>query len=609
MHFTIAKKMATMGVAVFIGLLAMGLIINRIDNNVNKALIINELRAHELEKVSKAYEAEQKLLLTAMDSIVDKESGKIGAERRQIIDEASKAISNNLNTLAELADTTNDKQRIQKLKEKSDLLISGITGDLFTLIEEKIPAGTASEADFAHIDDVIDGYGTAIETSFREIQTTLSAEARDADEALRATLSSMTITGYTVFAIVIAILAPVFFFFARGIVAPLRSTVSMLTELSHGHINQRLNLKRSDEIGQMADAMDSFADSLQQDIVKPLQQLADGDLRFKVSPYDDQDLLRNAIQKVSTDLNNIIDQIQNAGEQINTASGQVADSSQSLSQGATETAASLEEISSSMSEMTSQISLTAENANQANQLATDASKAAEDGNQQMKGMINAMAEIDEAGQNISKIIKVIDEIAFQTNLLALNAAVEAARAGQHGKGFAVVAEEVRNLAARSAKAAAETSELIEGSVEKTRNGNLIAEQTSTALGGIVGSITKVTDLVAEIAAASSEQAQGISQVNIGLGQIDQAVQQSTATAEESAAAAEELSSQAEHMKHMLSRFTLVNSQNIQFTAPQLSAPAATATPTVAPAASGWGESPRVKPQAHIQLDDDEFGKF
>ena len=157
-----------MGVAVFIGLLAMGLIINRIDNNVNKALIINELRAHELEKVSKAYEAEQNLLLTAMDSIVDNESGKIGAERRQIIDEASKAISNNLNTLAELADTTNDKQLVQKLREKSDLLISGITGDLFTLIEEKIPAGTASEADFAHIDDVIDGYGTTLETSFRE---------------------------------------------------------------------------------------------------------------------------------------------------------------------------------------------------------------------------------------------------------------------------------------------------------------------------------------------------------------------------------------------------------------------------------------------------------
>jgi methyl-accepting chemotaxis protein len=207
-----------------------------------------------------------------------------------------------------------------------------------------------------------------------------------------------------------------------------------------------------------------------------------------------------------------------------------------------------------MTEMASQTKLNAENATQANQLASQTRSAAESGNGRMQDMVAAMAEINEAGKSISNIIKVIDEIAFQTNLLALNAAVEAARAGRHGKGFAVVAEEVRNLAARSAKAAKETAELIEGSVEKTKNGTEIAEATREALGEIVSSVSKVTDLVGEIAAASNEQAQGIAQTNQALGQIDQVTQQNSASAEESAAASEELSGQAMHMKEMMGRF-------------------------------------------------------
>jgi methyl-accepting chemotaxis protein len=357
------------------------------------------------------------------------------------------------------------------------------------------------------------------------------------------------------------------------IVTPLIKIKTVLTDIGNGHLNNRLNLTQQDELGETARTLDALSGSLQTEVVGPLQQLANGDLTFDVVPHDQNDTLRHAIKKLGEDLNQMIANLQVSGQQIDSGSSQVSDSAQMLSDGATQSAAAVEQISSSMNEIGSQTNASAENAQQANQLATLTRDAANIGTERMAEMSGAMAEINEAGQNISKIIKVIDEIAFQTNLLALNAAVEAARAGQHGKGFAVVAEEVRNLAARSAKAASETAELIEGSVEKTSTGTQIAERTSEALEEIVGSISKVTDLVSEIAAASNEQAQGISQVNFGLQQVDQVIQQNTASSEESASTSEELSNQAAELKHQLSRFVLKNSAgSVKRGDPQLQLP-------------------------------------
>ena len=290
------------------------------------------------------------------------------------------------------------------------------------------------------------------------------------------------------------------------------------------------------------------------------------DVEMKGDYKGDHAVIKDNLNATLASLNDILSQVAVAVDQVATGARQVSDSSQSLSQASTESASSLEEIAASMHELTSQTSMNAENATQANQLAAQARLSAEKGDAEMGNMVRAMNDINESAASISKIIKAIDEIAFQTNLLALNAAVEAARAGKHGKGFTVVAEEVRNLAQRSAAAAKETAEMIEGSVKKAEAGRQDRRGDIQCPGGDRTGSTKVTDLVGEIAAASKEQAQGIGQINTGLSQVDQVTQQVTANAEESASASEELSSQALQLKQMLTKFRL-RKQRFNMTSP------------------------------------------
>jgi methyl-accepting chemotaxis protein len=530
---------------------------------------INQLK--ELtERVVYTYNviAEAKEILTAA---VDMESGMRGfllAGQESYLDPY------NSGKLSFYAKIENLSKMVSDNKPQIRLLTSieeTITEWIVNVVEEQI-ALRREIGDAKTMDDMADliakAEGKVYFDKFREQITTFTERERslmtqrqqDASDTAAMTKSFAVIGTFIAVLLGIGIV----FFLIRLVMRQLGGEPAYIAEIAgnvaEGDLSMQLQSEGKD-VGIFA-AMKNMMETLSEK-AELANIISEGDLTHDVHLASNKDALGRALQTMSGNLNRIIGEVSSATEQISSGAGQVSDTSQSLSQGATEQAASLQEISSSVNMMLSQTKANAENSRQASQLAEEAKDTAEKGNGQMKNMISAMNDINDSAQSISKIIKVIDEIAFQTNLLALNAAVEAARAGQHGKGFAVVAEEVRNLAARSATAAQETAELIEGSVQKTENGTTIAGNTADSLAEIVSAVTKVTDLIGEIAAASNEQSDGINQVNIGLSQIDQVTQQNTASAEEGAAAAEELSSQSAHLKSLMENFTIKGAMPVE----------------------------------------------
>jgi methyl-accepting chemotaxis protein len=345
-------------------------------------------------------------------------------------------------------------------------------------------------------------------------------------------------------------------------ILPIKKLEIEMTEISRGNLSSTFSLvPDTSEIGRLTSAIIKTKSEMKtyiDDIAEKLHRIADGDLDMdvKINYLGDFAPIKDSISNIITSLNNTMAQVITSSKLVSNSSRQIAGGAQSLAQGATEQAASVEQLSSSIAEIAGRTALNTETAEKTLKLSGSIKDYAEKGSSQMDDMIVAVRQINDASQSISKIIKVIDDIAFQTNILALNAAVEAARAGQHGKGFAVVAEEVRNLASKSAEAARDTGNMIQNSMEKAEMGSRIAQETALSFKEIVSGINESNHLIAEIAEASEYQSSGISQINTGISQVAQVIQQNSATAEQGAAASHEMSNQSEVLEELISRFNV-----------------------------------------------------
>ena len=466
-----------------------------------------------------------------------------------------------------IADITMDTVTIQNIEEES---LSNSELSNLANIHKEMRAGAHGIGTYSiNGIDKISSYSPVENTDGWSLAVTAPLS-----DFMQATYTSIFVTIALVIISIILILAVSIIICSR-IVNPIKDCANRLVALSQGDLHSPVPAVTSkDETKILADATKEIADALYAIIdeeKRTLEAMASGNFNIDINNEiyrGDFKVVSESMYDINTKLSNTLNEINMAAEQVASGSDQVALGAQALSQGATEQASSVEELAATINEITDEIERNADSAEEANNMACDAGASLMSSQEMMKELVVAMQDINKSSDEISRIIKTIEDIAFQTNILALNAAVEAARAGSAGKGFAVVADEVRNLAAKSAEAAKSTSDLIENSIKAVERGTKIVNETADSIELTAKNAENAVAAIGSISEGSKHQAEAAKQVSLGIDQISSVIQTNSATAQQSAAASEELSGQAEMLKSLVSGFKLkdidISSYNSNF---------------------------------------------
>ena len=459
--------------------------------------------------------------------------------------------------LSRLEKTLDDKTLLENLSTAMDALEK----DSYTLLDMLDKGDT--EAAIAYYQK---GFNAVTSENF---VSALSAVGKLSDEHSAAKIQEAkdlrakeSVSIGIVFVLIILIYAFAFLKLQKDITGRIGTVSKAIKRMRSGHLNIAFNKKYigSDELGEMVDDFSALSGELKKiitDICAVLSEMSKGNFAVKSMDENmyvaDYASILQSYREINQNLKNVFGSINQVAADVESGSEQIANGSVALSQGATEQASTLEELSASIYALSTRISAQAQKAGNVESYFGEVSEKISDENQQMGEMLLAMEEIEDKSNQVERIIKAIDDIAFQTNILALNAAIEAARAGVYGKGFAVVADEVRNLAGKSADAAAETSVLIESTINAVKKGVNIVDHAAKTLGDVMDGSEKSKEMVSEIAGSMVTDAKSISEVSKGLEEVSKVVQQNSATSEESSASSQDLNENAASLKEMISR--------------------------------------------------------